>query len=87
MQKLTEEFPNLTTACYEIEKDHDEITDKPIAETNIRHKFGVTVIGLKREGDLTTQIGPETTPKKGDTIFVFGKPEDLEQFYEKISIQ
>jgi CPA2 family monovalent cation:H+ antiporter-2 len=87
MQKLTEEFPNLTTACYEIEKDHDEITDKPIAETNIRHKFGVTVIGLKRDGDLTTQIGPETTPKKGDTIFVFGKPEDLEQFYDKISIQ
>lgn len=87
MQKLTEEFPNLTTACYEIEKENASITDKPIAETNIRNKFGVTVIGIKRNGELNTQIGPETTPKLGDTIFVFGKPEDLEQFYDEISIQ
>ena len=86
MQKLTEEFPNLTTACYEIEKENSEITNKPIAETNIRNKFGVTVIGIKRNGELNTQIGPETTPKQGDVIFVFGKPEDLEQFYDKISI-
>ncbi|GAA5032067.1 potassium transporter KefB [Marivirga lumbricoides] len=86
MQKFTEEFPDLTTASYEIERDHSEITNKPISETNIRKNFGVTVIGLKRGMELNTQIGPETTPKQGDTIFVFGKPEDLEHFYEKISI-
>lgn len=86
MQKFTEEFPDLTTASYEIERDHSEITNKPISETNIRKNFGVTVIGLKRGLELNTQIGPETTPKQGDTIFVFGKPEDLEHFYEKISI-
>ncbi|WMN07650.1 cation:proton antiporter [Marivirga arenosa] len=87
MMKLTEEFPNLTTACYEIERENSQITGKPIAETNIRHNFGVTVIGIKRDGELNTQIGPETTPILGDVIFVFGKPEDLEHFYEKISIQ
>jgi CPA2 family monovalent cation:H+ antiporter-2 len=86
LQKITEEFPDLTTASYEIEKDHHDITNKPISETNIRKNFGVTVIGLKRGLELNTQIGPETTPKMGDIIIVFGKPEDLEHFYEKISI-
>ncbi|MBK6265736.1 cation:proton antiporter [Marivirga sp. S37H4] len=86
LQKITEEFPDLTTASYEIERDHSEITNKPISETNIRKNFGVTVIGIKRGLELNTQIGPETTPKKGDIIIVFGKPEDLEHFYEKISI-
>ncbi len=87
LQKITEEFPDLTTASYEIEKDNSEITNKTISETNIRKNFGVTVIGLKRGLELNTHIGPETTPKLGDIIIVFGKPEDLEHFYEKISIQ
>ena len=87
LQRLTQEFPNLTTASYLIEKDHDDITKRPIGITNVRQKFGVTVIGIKRDNNVNTQIGPETTPLMGDTIFVFGKPEDLEHFYEKISIQ
>jgi CPA2 family monovalent cation:H+ antiporter-2 len=87
LQRLTQEFPNLTTASYLIEKDHDDITKRPVGITNVRQKFGVTVIGIKRDNNVNTQIGPETTPLMGDTIFVFGKPEDLEHFYEKISIQ
>jgi len=86
LQKLTEQFPNLTTASFLIDKAHEGITEKPIGETNIRQHFGVTVIGIKRNNAVDTQIGPETTPMVGDTIFVFGKPEDLDHFYEKISI-
>lgn len=86
LQKLTEQFPNLTTASYVIDKENGEVTGKTIAKTNIRKRFGVTLIGIKRGDDIDTQIGPETIPQLGDTVFVFGKPEDLEHFYEKISV-
>ena len=86
LQKLTEQFPNLTTASYEVEKEDETITGKSIAEANIRNKFGVTLIGIKRNNTIDTQIGPETIILLNDTLFLFGKPEDLEHFYEKISI-
>lgn len=87
MHNLVAEFPNLTVASYEIEKKHKEITDQPIGQSNIRKHFGVTIIGLKRDDKIDTQIGPETELLQGDVVYVFGKPEDLEHFYSKISIQ
>lgn len=86
LQKLTEQFPNLTTASFIVDKEGHGITGKSIAETNIRQRFGVTLIGVKRDNEINTQIGPETKILLGDTVFVFGKPEDLEHFYDKISI-
>lgn len=51
-----------------------------LAESNVRQRFGVTVIGVKSPGQPFEYASPETTIGKGDVLIVSGEPSLLEAF-------
>ncbi len=52
----------------------------PLSETDIRKKFGVTVVGVKAPGNEFTYATAETVISNHDLIIVSGKSSSIEKF-------
>ncbi|RKS10348.1 trk system potassium uptake protein TrkA [Nocardiopsis sp. Huas11] len=59
-----------------------ELLGKSLRETRVRHKYGITVVSVKRLGEPFTYATEETVLHKGDLIVVAGRTEDVERFAE-----
>ncbi|CAL9660824.1 Ktr system potassium uptake protein A [Streptomyces sp. enrichment culture] len=57
-------------------------TGIPLSESQVRSKYGVTVVGIKRPGEDFTYATAETIVQKGDVIIVTGKTQAVEAFAE-----
>jgi trk system potassium uptake protein TrkA len=56
------------------------IRDIPLAQSQVRRKFGVTVVGVKPPGKDFTYATPETVVSSHDLIIVSGNSASIEQF-------
>lgn len=59
-----------------------ELLGKSLRETRVRHKYGITVVSVKRLNEQFTYATEETVLHKGDLIVVAGRTEDVERFAE-----
>ncbi len=50
-----------------------------LAELNVRKRFGVSVLAIRRDGHIIINIDPETPFRAGDSIYVLGENRDLEK--------
>lgn len=54
--------------------------DLTLADSGVREKFGVTVVGVKRQNEDFRHATPETLVKPGDLLVVSGPTKKVEQF-------
>ncbi len=52
----------------------------PLSESQVRRKFGITVVGVKSPGKDFTYATPETVVSNHDLIIVSGNSADIEKF-------
>lgn len=57
-----------------------DAVDKPLGESRLRSKWGVTVVGVKKTGEDFTYATPDTVILTGDTLIVSGSTEKVEAF-------
>ena len=57
-----------------------EALDRPLSESRLRSKYGVTVVGVKKTGEDFTYARPETVISAGDTLIVSGSTKRVEAF-------
>lgn len=57
-----------------------EVIDQTLAETGIRKKHHITVVGIKRRGEEFTYATQETVVQAGDLLIVSGRIDDVEAF-------
>ncbi|MFF6788459.1 potassium channel family protein [Streptomyces filamentosus] len=57
-------------------------TGKPLGQSQVRARHGVTVVGIKRAGEDFTYATAETVVAKGDIIVVTGKTRAVKAFTE-----
>ncbi|GGZ21153.1 potassium channel family protein [Streptomyces poonensis] len=57
-------------------------TGRPLGQSQVRSRYGVTVVGIKRPGEDFTYATAETVVAKGDIIVVTGKTGAVEAFTE-----
>lgn len=55
---------------------------RPLGETGIRSRYGVTVVCIKRSGEDFTYATADTVVRPGDTLIVAGTTRQTEQFAE-----
>ena len=60
----------------------DIATGIPLGRSQVRSRYGVTVVGIKRPGEDFTYATAETVVQKGDVIVVTGKTHAVETFAE-----
>ncbi len=88
------DFVELATSSSNLELAMEEIPvgggsalgNKSILEANLRHRFGVIVVGIQREdGRMEFNPEPETTIRSGDKLVVLGRPQSLRQLETEAS--
>jgi len=57
-----------------------EVANKTFAESGLRARFGVTVVGVKRRGEDFTYARPETSIMESDELIVSGPTAKVEEF-------
>jgi trk system potassium uptake protein TrkA len=58
------------------------VLDEPLAQSKVRTKYGVTIVGVKREGEDFTHATQDTVVHDGDLIIVSGARSKVEDFSE-----
>lgn len=53
---------------------------KPLGETQVRNKYGVTVVAIKRSGEGFTYATQDTVLQRGDIVIVSGLSQHVEHF-------
>ncbi|ACY97285.1 MULTISPECIES: TrkA family potassium uptake protein [Thermomonospora] len=61
-----------------------ELVGRPLGETGLRRKYGVTVVSVKSEGEEFTYATPDTVLQYGDVIIVAGPIAKVERFSELV---
>lgn len=59
-----------------------EIVGKPLGETGVRKRYGITVVCIKPKGEAFTYATPETVVGVGDILVVAGETDKAEAFAE-----
>lgn len=57
-----------------------QLLGRPLADSQARSKWRVTVVAVKRSGSDFTHAKAETIPEPGDLMIVSGRIEDVERF-------
>lgn len=60
----------------------DKLDGVTVAASNLRGRFGINIVTLAHGGDISTEIQPSLTLRKGDMIVVVGKHENIRRFEE-----
>ena len=63
-------------AIYEVDVP-DEWVSQSILSLGIRRRFGLNVLGIRRDGEMVINASPDTVLKKTDHVLVLGKDEDV----------
>ena len=63
-----------------VRSDAPAITGKTLGEADIRNQTGCTVVGVERDNELLTNIGPSFTIEAGDVLVAAGSEQSVEQF-------
>ncbi|MFV0428561.1 MAG: potassium channel family protein [Arachnia sp.] len=58
----------------------DVCVDRPLSQSDLRAKFNVTVVGIKRTGQPFFYAEPESVPQHGDELIVSGRIAQVDQF-------
>ncbi|WP_340818046.1 TrkA family potassium uptake protein [Methanolobus sp. WCC4] len=60
-----------------------DLANKTIVDIDLRNRFGCTIIGIERDGNIITDILPSIVIQKGDIVAVVGGKEEIARFKEK----
>ena len=55
--------------------------ERSIRELDIRNRYNVNILGIKREGKISMNIAPDTQLQENDTIMALGKLADVQKCF------
>lgn len=66
--------------CLRMNGDSNEFIGVPLNELNLRAKYGINILGIKRKNIMLDSIQPDEVLKQGDFIYILGQQRQIEQF-------
>lgn len=73
---ILKEIPNIEIVAYRV-GERSILKGKTLAESELRNRYGITLVALKRDEELIEHPDSETRLQKGDIAYVLGKPEQI----------
>jgi CPA2 family monovalent cation:H+ antiporter-2 len=70
--------------CIRINTDSSDFLGKPLQELNLRAKYGINILGIKRKEVMLDNIQAEEVLKQGDIIYLLGNQNKIEQFHKMV---
>lgn len=79
----TEEVVSTGTNVNVVETEAPGLVGDTLAEARVRDRTGCTVIGVRRDGDVITDLGPDFEVREGDIVVIAGTDEGKTRFFEE----
>ena len=79
-------LPDVEIATITVQKNKKSIVGKTLSESELRNRYGITIVAIKRDSEIINEIKADTEILQNDVLYVFGKPDDIITFNEKIKI-
>ncbi len=83
-RRLPSPLAPLNVATLRVSRDRGKVLGRSLAESQVRNKYNVQVIGIQREGDYLETVTPETKIEMEDLLYVTGKTEDIREFEQEV---
>ncbi len=80
------QIPDMNVTCLNVQQTDNDIVGKKLGESAIRQRFDVTIVAILRDTDLINNPLPDDMILLGDLLYVMGKPENVNNFNENISL-
>ncbi|MEF8808963.1 potassium channel family protein, partial [Natronomonas sp.] len=77
-----EEILSLGTNVEVVRTTAPELTGETLRETRVRERTGCTVVGIERDGEMVTDIDPDTEFRADDAVVIAGTDEGTNRFAE-----
>ncbi|MCM4166145.1 Glutathione-regulated potassium-efflux system protein KefC [Arenibacter antarcticus] len=78
------EVADFNITCLRISADSNKFLGKPLMELNLRVKYGINILAIKRKNEMLESIQPDEIIKQGDIIYIQGNQRKIEQFHKLI---
>jgi CPA2 family monovalent cation:H+ antiporter-2 len=79
-------LPELRTAAVPLVTNIAGITEVSVQQALLREKYQISILAIRREGELITRILPDTCIQLGDVLYIFGKAEDVHHFLSLVRV-
>ena len=79
-------IPNKEMATIKVNQKNLSIVGKSIEESGLGKNYGVTLLGVQREGHFITEISPSTEIHMDDLLYIFGHPNNITNLNKELSI-
>lgn len=86
MYNMSIELPNIDIASLTVQKSKNDIIGKQLQESHLRKNYGVTIVAIKRDGKYIKEINGGTLILPNDVLYVFGNPQQIFDFNNKIKV-
>lgn len=71
--------------CLRVNSDSNKFIGKPLKNINLRAKYGVNILAIRRRDEMLESVHPEEKLRHGDFLYVQGNPNNIEEFYKIIN--
>lgn len=78
------DWHNLKVVSLRVQTRDASIINRPLSESKLRNRFGVSVMAIYRNDELQRSIDPDCHLETDDLVYVFGSPEAIREFGEAV---
>jgi CPA2 family monovalent cation:H+ antiporter-2 len=79
------DLADFNITCIRINADSNKFLGKPLNELNLRAKYGINILSIKRKNEMLESILPEEILMQGDIIYIQGNQSKITQFHRLIN--
>lgn len=79
-------FSDLNVVAVRINQSENDIVGRSIASIDLRSRYGINLVSLRREREVITDITPDTKILNDDIVYVAGSSDAIRQFSKKVNL-
>lgn len=79
------ELADFNIKSLRMRSDSNKFLGKPLRELDLRAKYGINILAIKRKDQLLESVQPDEIIKQGDIIYIQGAQSKVEAFYKLIN--
>ncbi|WP_417369956.1 cation:proton antiporter [Gelidibacter japonicus] len=81
----TNELADFNIKSLRMRSDSNKFLGKPLRELDLRARYGINILAIKRKDKLLESVQPDEIIKQGDIIYIQGDQSKVEEFYKLIN--
>ena len=85
-KSISLDLPDVDIASLNVQQGKNEIVGKKLSESQIRKKYGITIVAIKRNDHFIYDLSGDEEVLQNDVLYVFGNPQQIFEFNKKIKL-